>query len=190
VNPTPLPSPVDVVVQSGPAEWWQVLGALGPLAILLSGLIAALISFLVLRQRTNADTLELIQKTSADSRAEWWRRTQWALDRALNDDENIRALGLGTLAVLAQSELASTEELELLDIAWKAVNGEGPDGDLAAVEAPERTNAAAPRPAPAQPSAASEHRVQVAAAKLRVALDERLGRPTPAKTQALAKEES
>lgn len=34
----------------------------------------------------------------------------------------------------------------------------------------------------------SEHRVQVAAAKLRVALDERLGRPTPAKTKALSRE--
>ena len=43
-------------------------------------------------------------------------------------DEDIKALGLGALAVLAQSELASAEELELLDIAWKAVNGEGPDG--------------------------------------------------------------
>ena len=37
-------------------------------------------------------------------------------------------------------------------------------------------------PSPAQ------HRVQVAAARLRVTLDERLGRPTPAKTKALAKE--
>ena len=35
----------------------------------------------------------------------------------------------------------------------------------------------------------SEHRVQVASAKLRVALDERLGRPTPAETKALSKED-
>ncbi len=35
---------------------------------------------------------------------------------------------------------------------------------------------------------AAEHRVQVAAARLRVTLDERLGRETPAKTKALAKE--
>ncbi|UUL75176.1 hypothetical protein NG819_12570 [Pseudarthrobacter sp. Fe7] len=34
----------------------------------------------------------------------------------------------------------------------------------------------------------AEHRVQVAAARLRVTLDERLGRETPAKTKALAKE--
>lgn len=56
---------------------------------------------------------------------------------------------------------------------------------------PEPKNAAPPRPTPSaagKPAAASEHRVQVAAAKLRVALDERLGRPTPPKTKALAKE--
>ncbi len=35
---------------------------------------------------------------------------------------------------------------------------------------------------------AAEHRVQVAAARLRVTLDQRLGRETPAKTKALAKE--
>jgi hypothetical protein len=35
----------------------------------------------------------------------------------------------------------------------------------------------------------AEHRVQVAAARLRVALDERLGRPTPAETKALSEED-
>lgn len=34
----------------------------------------------------------------------------------------------------------------------------------------------------------SQHRVQVAAARLRVTLDERLGRQTPDETKALAKE--
>ena len=34
----------------------------------------------------------------------------------------------------------------------------------------------------------AEHRVQVAAARLRVTLDERLGRETPAKTTARAKQ--
>ncbi|MFF2030866.1 hypothetical protein [Arthrobacter sp. NPDC058192] len=193
MNPTQPSAPADVVGLSGPAEWWQVVGALGPLAILLSGLVAALISFLVLRQRTNADALELIQKTRADSRAEWWRRTQWALDRALDQNDDTKALGLGALAVLAQSELASAEELELLDIAWKAVNGEKPDNgekphaDLDRAVAPERSEAAAPGRTSRPPSAASEQRVRVAAARLRVVLDGRLGRLTPAKTKALSK---
>jgi hypothetical protein len=49
-----------------------------------------------------------------------------------------------------------------------------------------------PRNSPAKPAqkktTPAEHRVQVAAARLRVTLDERLGRETPAKTKALAKE--
>ena len=43
-------------------------------------------------------------------------------------------------------------------------------------------------PAPVKKVSPAEHRVQVAAARLRVTLDERLGRETPAKTKALAKE--
>ncbi|MBT2531704.1 hypothetical protein J7E83_06130 [Arthrobacter sp. ISL-48] len=53
---------------------------------------------------------------------------------------------------------------------------------------PEQKKVRARRHASTENSAAADHRVQVAAAKLRVALDERLGRPTPQKTKALAKE--
>lgn len=138
--PTPSPGPVHVIVDTGAAEWWQVLAALGPLAVLLGAILAALIGWNTLRQRTTADALALAQKreadtnalkqkTDADSRAEWWKRTQWALDQALAKDKNTKALGLATLAVLTGSELARTEELELLDIAWQAVNGEDDSDD-------------------------------------------------------------
>ena len=50
---------------------------------------------------------------------------------------------------------------------------------------PPRNTSAKPAPKKATPA---EHRVQVAAARLRGTLDERLGRETPAKTKALAKE--
>jgi hypothetical protein len=114
---------------------------LGPLAVLIAALLAFYINWRTLKQRTAADataldqkraadTQALLQKTEADSRAEWWRRTQWALDRALDPDEGTKALGLATLEVLARSELARTEELELFDIAWKSVWGDenGDDG--------------------------------------------------------------
>jgi hypothetical protein len=138
---------LDVVVHSGPADWWVILAGLGPLAVLIAALLAFYINWRTLKQRTAADktALEqkreadadaLRQKTEADSRAEWWRRTQWALDRALDPDEGTKALGLATLEVLARSELARTEELELFDIAWKSVSGDengeenGDDGHL------------------------------------------------------------
>jgi hypothetical protein len=132
---------LDVVVHSGPADWWVILAGLGPLAVLIAALLAFYINWRTLKQRTTADKTALdqkreadaralMQKTEADSRAEWWRRTQWALDRALDQDEGTKALGLATLEVLARSELARTEELELFDIAWKSVSGDENGDDL------------------------------------------------------------
>jgi hypothetical protein len=58
------------------------------------------------------------------------------LDRALDGDEGTKALGLATLDVLARSELARKEELELFDIAWKNVSGDdNGEGNGDAVEA-------------------------------------------------------
>jgi hypothetical protein len=122
---------------------------LGPLAVLIAALLAFYINWRTLKQRTAADKTALDQKreadadalrqkAEADSRAEWWRRTQWALDRALDPDEGTKALGLATLEVLARSELARTEELELFDIAWKSVSGDEngeENGDDAGVDA-------------------------------------------------------
>lgn len=140
--PSPSPGPLEVIVNSGPADWWVILAGLGPLAVLIAALLAFYINWRTLKQRTaadktaleqkrEADAQALLQKTEADSRAEWWRRTQWALDRALDGDEGTKALGLATLEVLARSELARNEELELFDMAWKSVAGDdaGDEGD-------------------------------------------------------------
>ncbi|MDQ0673110.1 hypothetical protein QFZ36_000671 [Pseudarthrobacter siccitolerans] len=142
MTPAPSPSALDVVVHSGPAEWWAILAGLGPLAVLIAAVLAFYINWRTLKQRTaadktalnqkrEADAQALTQKTAADSRAEWWRRTQWALDRALDGDEGTKALGLATLEVLARSELARDEELELFDIAWKSVSGDENGDDIA-----------------------------------------------------------
>lgn len=120
---SPSPVPLDVFVHSGPAEWWQLASAWGPILVLLGALVAARIAWKALEQRTKADALALEQKRDADGRSEWWRRTQWALDRSLDSDKNTKALGIDTLEVLAKSKLAQEEELELFDIAWEAVNG-------------------------------------------------------------------
>ncbi|QYF91583.1 hypothetical protein [Arthrobacter sp. PAMC25284] len=155
-------------VGSVPAEWWQVAGALGPLAVLVAAAIGAYMAWRTVQQ-----------KAVADNRAEWWKRTQWALDQALGPNANGRALGLATLAVLARSPLAAPDELELLDIAWKSVTPEA-GGTTAGTQAPRQVLGAGGH------QAAEERRVQAAAARLRVALDGRLGRATPPAIQALA----
>lgn len=109
MTPTPSPSvAVEVFVPSGPAEWWQVLGALGPLAVLIGALIAGLVGW---------NTLQ--QKALADNRSEWWRRTQWALDAVNSGNTKQATMGLKVLKVLAESELAGEGELAVLEAAWE-----------------------------------------------------------------------
>ncbi|HSL36278.1 MAG TPA: hypothetical protein VK883_05560 [Arthrobacter sp.] len=168
---TPSPVPVDVVVQTGPAEWWEVLAALGPLAVLLAAVIGAAVSLRTLRQRAAADTAALAQQREADNRSEWWNRSQWALDSSLSEDPRRAELGLGVMAVLAESGLASPEELKIITVAWEDPLDRAP---------------ARPAVVPRPEAAVSGHRaasrdpgVQIAAARLRLVTDRRLGLATP-----------
>lgn len=95
-------------MHTGPAEWWQIVAALGPLAVLLGAVIAGVIGWRTLRQ-----------KAGADNRAEWWRRTQWALDAVYSGDKKRGTVGLKVLKVLAESELAGKGELAVLEAAWE-----------------------------------------------------------------------
>lgn len=137
MNPTPSPGPVDVFVHAGPAEWWQIVAALGPLAILTGALLAALISWRTLRQRTAADALALSQrreadtsalqqKTDADSRAEWWRRAQWAFEATMDEKPEKQDVGLAILELLNTSKLAGPEEAQIIAEAWKPPLKDGP----------------------------------------------------------------
>ena len=59
--------------------WLEVLRAvglgLGPFLVFLSALVAAIVAWRAYRQRKEAD-----------ERAEWWRRTQLAIDYASDED--------------------------------------------------------------------------------------------------------
>ncbi len=106
--PTPTPTPVDVFVHTGPAEWWQILAALGPLAVLLAAGIAGYVGWRTLKQ-----------KAAADNRSEWWRRTQWALDAVYSGNKKRGTVGLKVLKVLGESDLAGPGELAVLEAAWE-----------------------------------------------------------------------
>lgn len=174
------PSPIPLPAASAQPAWWELLAALGPLAVLMAAVIGAAISWRTLRQRTVADAHALRQRSDADDRAEWWKRTQWALDHALRGDPGSKALGLATLAVLAQSSLARDEELELLDIAWQSVDEAGQNAAFAP--------SARPAAGTGGQAGAPDRRLHVAAARLRVVLDGRLGRGTPPEATARARE--
>ncbi|MDQ0261929.1 hypothetical protein [Sinomonas atrocyanea] len=101
--PTPGPSPLDVIVHTDPAPWWQTLA---PYAPLLAALIAAGIAWRTLKERSRAD-----------NQSEWWRRAQWAIDSSLSTDPDQAELGQKAIEVLGRSKLATDEELELLRVA-------------------------------------------------------------------------
>lgn len=162
----PYPSPIPVTVAGAAPEWWQVLGALSPLAVLVAAIVAAVVGLLTLRQ-----------KARADDRSEWWRRAQWALDASLSRSPSEAEMGQKAIEILGRSELASREDLALLKVGTQ-------DALLAASTASE-TRAVAPSQRP-EPVSTEDRKVQIAAAKARVLLDKRLGEDTPAWIVALS----
>ncbi|MDM7989215.1 hypothetical protein [Arthrobacter sp. zg-Y877] len=106
----PVP-PAAPALQALPAEsatsWWDIVAALGPLAVLLAGTLTFIVGWKTLEQRRNAD-----------QRSEWWTRAQWAIEASLSDDPRRQETGLGVLDLLAQSDLAGAEEAAIISIAW------------------------------------------------------------------------
>ena len=57
----------------------------------------------------------LAQRREADRRDQWWQRTQWAIDLAMERDFSRAVVGLVTLKHLAASDLCTDEDYEMLD---------------------------------------------------------------------------
>ncbi len=175
------PQPARVIVEpAGGAEWWEVVGALGPLVALVAAVLTGIIGWRslrhsqqVLEQEAEADRQELEQRALADRKSQWWERVQWALDAAFSGDLNRKAAGIAMVRVLSEPEWLTAEELLLLDAAWR--------------EGLEPEEPAQPRGVRGEVNP-SERRVTVEAARLRVVLDRRLERATPEWVSAVATE--
>lgn len=119
---TPSPSPLPtVILQQAPAQAWQVWAAFAPLiaAFIVGGVALA----------------ALLQKYRSDNRAEWWRRSEWALDAATSGDEERQYAGLAVLEILGQSKLAGPEEFKIIEAAWHERLLDEPPPDLDQPEA-------------------------------------------------------
>ncbi|UWX95693.1 hypothetical protein N2K95_08230 [Arthrobacter zhaoxinii] len=103
---TSPPSPPALPADSA-TSWWEIVAALGPLAVLLAGALTFFIGWKTLEQRRKAD-----------QRSEWWTRAQWAIEASLSEDPRRQETGLGVLDLLAQSDLAGAEEAAIISIAW------------------------------------------------------------------------
>jgi hypothetical protein len=82
-------------------DWLRYAAAFAPL---LAAVIAGWIAWRTLAQRRQADR-----------RDQWWKRTQWAIDLAMDRDFSRAIVGLVALKHLAASDLCTREDYELLD---------------------------------------------------------------------------
>jgi hypothetical protein len=56
------------------------------------------------------------QKTKADKRSEWWRRTAWAFERTFSVDDAEAKLGWKVLGTLVGSKLATKDESDIVQV--------------------------------------------------------------------------
>ncbi|MHA7304101.1 hypothetical protein ACX80E_02475 [Arthrobacter sp. TMN-49] len=145
VAPVPAVStePIHVVIHSEPALSWDTFSSLGPIAVILGALVAGLVGWRTIRQRT-----------ISDARTEWWKRTQWAIEMAREKNPDARTLGFSILTLLAKSKLAAREELLLLDEALRILKNPT-NGQPALVQSSEPETELEPDPEVAPPKALS-----------------------------------
>ncbi|MFF2319058.1 hypothetical protein ACFVTE_22650 [Arthrobacter sp. NPDC058097] len=110
-------------------DWLRYAAAFAPL---LAAVIAAWIAWRTLTQRREADR-----------RDQWWKRTQWAIDLAMDRDFSRAVVGLVALKHLAASDLCTDEDYEMLD----KIGGAKIDA-LTQSEESARREAAEPQPPP------------------------------------------
>lgn len=95
-----------MIVHTEPAEWWEIVAALTPLAGFLV-IIAAVIVLYASRRAA------LSGVTGVEIPADW-DRTAWALDMALDDSRDRRNAGLAVLDQLSASHLTGKEDAQIV----------------------------------------------------------------------------
>jgi uncharacterized protein HemX len=100
VVPTPSPSVTPLVINNSSGS--SLLAVLVQLAI---GAATVAVAFLVMRNGFRSTT----NVDQAARRTEWWKRAQWAIDLALDDDGRRQEVGVVALNELLESPLADQE---------------------------------------------------------------------------------
>lgn len=88
-------------IPAGASEWWTDVTA--PQATLIAALGVGIIG-----------GFTILQKLRNDRRDQWWKRTQWAIDLTLIDEERSQIVGWAALAELSASEPATRQDRLLL----------------------------------------------------------------------------
>jgi hypothetical protein len=104
-------APHETPMAEGPG-WWTQISAVTSIALSAALIGAAVVVLLNLRRQTKAifgkeatHTGSLRRRREADDRAEWIRRTQWALGAAASTNDRMYSCGAVILEALARSDL-------------------------------------------------------------------------------------
>lgn len=89
--------------------------ALGGLGALAAALLLAVVTLRTSRDRRNDATKDRDAERERTRREEWFRRLQWAQGLTSSEDVDTQDAGFKVLIFLASSELATADDLELLD---------------------------------------------------------------------------
>lgn len=106
--------------------WWTYASAFTSVAVLVAIIAGAVVALLKLRHRERAlkgvaatHSRSLEQRRATDDRAEWLRRTQWALGAAASTNDRMYSIGAAILEALARSDLTGAEDKTVLDTVWE-----------------------------------------------------------------------
>ncbi|GAA1350923.1 hypothetical protein GCM10009636_10620 [Arthrobacter koreensis] len=173
--------------QSQGQAWFadgQTLAAFTVLAAVLSVVTLAFMR----RRRTQSvkrgpGVLLMPGSTSANN--EWWTRVQWALDATASGNERKYSYGASLLIVLAKSKAAGPREKAVLDAVWKHSKTRMEDPDILHLmehvsvrEVIEGVSTPVPLARTQDMEMLRVLKREILAARLKVVLDEQLGRET------------
>ena len=161
------------LVTASPADW---MGGVQDVAQVLTLFIAAVAII--------PAWVAIVKTTKSNRQGRWWNEVQWALDAAFSENAVKQKAGIRMIFILSREKWLGKHELQVLDSAWEqsltqaaavGLRGKAPGSTEEGFSAPEGL-----RGAESAPGSAAPGEVQVEAAKLRVALDARMERETPA----------
>lgn len=89
---------------SSQTPYWPQL-VVGGLAF-IAATVSSVAAWRAVRANKDASTAALDANRQTDARDEWWRRTQWAIDMAIDDNPQRSEIGNRALAELSRSPLA------------------------------------------------------------------------------------
>lgn len=105
-------------LEPGGPNFWTIVQALAPWAAFLAAAVVAVVALLNLAHQRKV----LASSNANESRSEWWRRTQWALEASTSRDPSMKKFGKEVLEQLVDSTLTSDSDKLLLDAVWKGGN--------------------------------------------------------------------